>query len=504
MRLRGLRSAACAAGVFAAVLAAYWPACRAGFIWDDDAHVTRAELRSAHGLWRIWFDLGATQQYYPVLHSAFWVEHGLWGDSALGYHMLNVLLHATAACLFALVLRRVLGRPGVSWTEWLAGALFALHPVCVESVAWVSEQKNTLSTVFCLLAALAFLRWRDQRVDAPEGEVPPRKDTSRSMVLYWIATALFVLAILTKSVTATAPAALLVVLWWREGRLNWKRDWLPLIPWLAMGAAAGLFTAWVERRYIGAQGAQFDLGWVERCLLAGRAACFYFGKLAWPARLIFIYPRWTIDAGAGWGWLYPAVALGVPAALALRGFRGALAGVLCFLGMLFPALGFFNVYPFVFSYVADHFQYLASLPVLALAAVGWERWRAAGSWRGRTAVPAAVVAVILFGALSWRQCGIYQRPARALRRHAGRKSGLLARARQSRRPSGAFREGRRGDRPLPRGAAAQAGLPGSATTISGTPWRNFRGACPMQSPNMRRLCGCTPASRRRITTWGMR
>src|SRR5476649_611523 len=91
--------------IFFAVFAAFWPALGGRFIWDDAAHITRPELRSLAGLGRIWFDPGATQQYYPLLHSAFWFEHLIWGDTALGYHLLNVLLHATAACLFATVLR---------------------------------------------------------------------------------------------------------------------------------------------------------------------------------------------------------------------------------------------------------------------------------------------------------------------------------------------------------------------------------------------------------------
>ena len=339
--------------VFAAVLVAYLPALSGGFIWDDAGHITRTDLRSLAGLGRIWFEIGATQQYYPVLHSAFWFEHLLWGDSTFAYHLLNVLLHATAACLFARLLRR-LAVPGA----WLAALLFALHPVCVESVAWITEQKNTLSAVFYLAAALAGLRYFDTRRPAH----------------YAAATALFVLALLTKTVTASLPAALLVVLWWRHGRLDWRRDVLPLLPWFALGAAAGLGTAHFERELIGAQGADFTLAFDERLLLAGRIVWFYLGKLVWPAELIFIYPRWTIDASQWWQWLF--LAAGAALVLALlwlalaRRLRAPLAAALLFAGTLFPVLGFFNVYPFLFSYVADHFQYLASLAVFALAGAG--------------------------------------------------------------------------------------------------------------------------------------
>ena len=120
-----------------AALVAYLPALRGDLLWDDNMHVTRADLRSLHGLWRIWFDLGATQQYYPLLHSAFWLEHRIWGDAVLYYHLTNVALHAASACLVVMIVRR-LSLPGA----WLAGFVFALHPVCVEAVAWISEQKS--------------------------------------------------------------------------------------------------------------------------------------------------------------------------------------------------------------------------------------------------------------------------------------------------------------------------------------------------------------------------
>ena len=113
-----LKSWGMAGLVFGLVLLVYWPALRGGLVWDDEAHVTRADLRSWTGLGRIWFEARATQQYYPVLHSAFWVEHRLWGDATLGYHLLNGLLHATACCLFAVVLRRLMEAGGERRIRW--------------------------------------------------------------------------------------------------------------------------------------------------------------------------------------------------------------------------------------------------------------------------------------------------------------------------------------------------------------------------------------------------
>ena len=146
-----------------ATLVAYLPALRGGLLWDDNSHVTRPDLRSLHGLWRIWFDLGATQQYYPLLHSAFWLEHRIWGDAVLGYHLTNVALHAASACLVVMIVRR-LSLPGA----WLAGFVFALHPVCVEAVAWISEQKSTLSGVFYLAAALTYLHFDRDAAGSPD------------------------------------------------------------------------------------------------------------------------------------------------------------------------------------------------------------------------------------------------------------------------------------------------------------------------------------------------
>ena len=364
--------------VFAVTLLAYLPAVRAGFIWNDSEYVTAPALQSWPGLWRIWSEVGATEQYYPLLHSAFWVEHRLWGDAPAGYHLVNILLHAGAACLFAGVLRR-LAVPGA----WLAALLFALHPVCVESVAWISEQKNTLSLVFYLAAAFAYLRF----------------DASRDRASYLVALGLFIAALLAKTTTATLPAALLVVFWWQRGRLEWRRDVQPLVPWFGLGAALGLFSAWVEKNFIGAEGGEFALSWLQRGLLAGRIVWFYLGKLLLPLDLIFIYPRWTVDAAVPWQWLFPLGGLALLAALWVlrRRTRAPLAVLLLFAGSLFPVLGFFNVYAFLFSFVADHWQYLPCLALLAAAAALLAR---APGYVGGLLVSA-------LGVLTWQQSGRY-------------------------------------------------------------------------------------------------
>jgi len=376
-------------GLILVTLVAYLPALRGDFLWDDVGHVTAPALQSWSGLLRIWFEPGATQQYYPLLHSAFWFEHQLWGDAALGYHLVNVLWHATSACLLVVVLRR-LAVPGAL----LAGLIFALHPVCVESVAWISEQKNTLSTVFYLAAALAWLRFEDDR-----------RPGRYAVAILW-----FLAALLTKTVTATLPGALLVVVWWRRGRISWRGDVVPLLPWLVLGVASGLGTAWMETHSIGASGADFSLSVIDRGLLAGRVVWFYFGKLICPFELTFFYPRWTIDAGVWWQWFFPATALAalVAGVWWSRRDRGPLAAALLFGGTLVPVLGFVNVYPFVFSYVADHFQYLASLGMITFFTVSATRGFALLRWPHWSGSAVATGLLVVLGVLTWKQSSMYR------------------------------------------------------------------------------------------------
>ena len=381
-------------------LAAYGPALDGELVWDDEAHVTKPELRSLDGLWRIWSDPRATQQYYPLTHSAFWLQYQLWGENTTGYHVVNLMLHLISALLVWAVLRR-LAVPGAM----LAMAVFALHPVHVESVAWISELKNTLSGVFYLAALLMYLHF-----DPPSEQ----SQATRRWWRYCLAFALFLCALLSKTVTASLPAALLLIYWWKQGGLRWRRQVAPLVPWLVVGASMGLMTAWVERHLIGASGAEFAYSWVERGLIAGRVFWFYLGKLLWPSELIFIYPRFRIDASTWWQYLFPIAALVLLAAAwswRRRIGRGPVTALLFFGGTLVPALGFVDVYPFRFSFVADHFQYLASLGIITVVcsamAVGIER---IGSSVKTAGLIAGGLLVVVLAFLSWRQSGIYSDP----------------------------------------------------------------------------------------------
>ncbi|HEV3025695.1 MAG TPA: tetratricopeptide repeat protein [Pirellulales bacterium] len=388
----------------------YSPTVGNGFIWDDDDYVQKnVTLTSASGLRDIWLKLGATPQYYPLVHSTFWVEYHLWGLDPRGYHVVNLLLHGASGVLVWRLLV-LLGAPGA----WLAAAIFAVHPLGVESVAWITERKNVLSCVLALTSLLAYLRFSppESLAQQPNGKQrTSNPNVARASSLQPLASGLlrhssfsfgpwhyfalsfvvFVAALLSKTVTASMPAVLLVIYWWKRGRLAW-RDLVPLVPLFAVGLAFAWLTVWMEKTYVGASGEEFDLAPLARMLVAGRALWFYAGKLIWPYPLIFFYPRWNVDPQVWWQWLFPAAALSAIAALWLARRhigRGPLAATLVFAGVLTPALGFFNVFPFTYSFVADHFQYHASVALIALGVAGltrlYSRLAKHGIWTARVA-----------------------------------------------------------------------------------------------------------------------
>jgi tetratricopeptide (TPR) repeat protein len=366
----------------------YLPVLRAGWVWDDDDYVTANQaLRSLHGLWQLWAEPGIVPQYYPVTFTSLWIEYQVWGPWAPGFHATNVCLHAANAVLAWRLLDR-LRVPGA----WIAAVLFAVHPVHVESVAWVTERKNVLSALFALAAALVFV------TRVVDGDGAGRRRAVSAVVV------LFALSLLSKSVTATLPMVLAVALWGRDGRVR-RRDAVVLAPLLGLGLAAGALTAWMERTRVGAVGPYWSQTVAERVLIAGRALWFYVGKLLWPDPVTFNYERWTIDVHDPLAWAWPLAAL-TAAGLAwgLRGRigRGPAAGLAAFAITLAPALGFVNVYPMRYAYVADHFQYLASLGVLALVGAGIARVAT-----GRAAVAAVAPLAVALALLTARQSLAY-------------------------------------------------------------------------------------------------
>ncbi len=384
-----------------------------GFIWDDDAHVTQNPcLRTGEGLYRIWFEPGAVQQYYPLTYTVFWLEYHLWHLQPFGYHLVNLLLHAFNAIL----LWRVLGWLVIP-RAWFAAAIFALHPVHVESVAWISELKNVLSGFFYLAAILAYIRFAgldlDHRDDHAVAESPSSKSNDGRWRFYITALSLFLCALLSKTITCSLPVAILLLLWWKRDRLVW-REMAPLLPFFILGAALGLATPWIEKRhYIDVGGSpDWTLSLLDRCLIAGRALCFYAAKLFWPDKLTFIYPRWQIDVGIWWQYLFPFAVLIV--LIILWFFRrkigkAPLVAVAFSIMTLAPALGFFDIYPMRYTFVADHYQYLASTGLIGLFCV---MMSIGFRWCGRRQKSAESIAwsalLFILGMLVWRQGHVYK------------------------------------------------------------------------------------------------
>jgi tetratricopeptide (TPR) repeat protein len=370
-------------------LLAYQPAWNGGLLWDDDANIPSPELRSLDGLRRMWFVPRTTQQYYPLLYTSYWFQQRLFGDSPTGYHLVHLLLHIGCVVLVLKILR-LLRIPGAE----LATIVFALHPVNVETVAWITERKNTLAGVFGLAATLWYLKF----------------DESRSKQSYAFALGLFLLGLLSKTAIVTLPLAWLVIFWWKRSAIYWRRDVAPVIPFFFLSALAGLMTRWVEYGNIGYKARTLDFSFVDRCLIAGRAFWFQLGKVLWPSNLMFIYPRWEINASVWWQYLFPVAVLGLLGILwsLPRWSRALLAGVLVYILLLLPTLGFLNQFFFIYSFVSDHWQYLACLGIItpcasgiALLAGQLKRWQA---WLelGITLLLAGVMFI-----LTWQQSRMY-------------------------------------------------------------------------------------------------
>ena len=316
--------------IFAVVLVAvtifaYRPAWHGGFLWDDDDYIINNQLLTAADGWqRIWFSLDSLSQYFPLTYSTFRIEHALWGLNTTGYHWVNLLLHVGNALLVWAVLAR-LGIPG----SWLAAAIFALHPVQVESVAWITERKNVLMGFFFLLTLLAWIAFVDER-------------TRRQWIFYCLALIFYVLALSAKATACTLPAALFLILWLQKKPITMRRL-MQIVPFVVLGIGMGLLAVWWERYHQGTNRAVFAfLSPIERILVASRAVWFYLSKIFWPSNLTFIYPRWNISPAdlLDYIWLLAGIAAGV-AICFLRRYVGRSVEVAAafFVATLSPVLG---------------------------------------------------------------------------------------------------------------------------------------------------------------------
>lgn len=386
IRQRGWHDLLAGAALLALTAAAYAPAMQAGLIWDDgDLIFNNRLIRAGDGLYRFWLTTQPTD-YFPLTWTTLWIEWRLWGSDPTGYHVVNLVLHALSAVVIWRVLRR-LSLPAA----WVAAAVFAVHPVTVASVAWISERKNTLSLLLFSLSLLAYLRF----------------DESGRRRAYAASLGLFLLALLAKTSVVMMPLVLLGLAWWRRGVVA-GRDLLRVSPFLVLSAVLGLVTVYFQSHNVISTVEVRPEGFLSRLAATGWCVGFYLYKCLAPVALSMIYPRWQVDPAslAAWLPLLALLALAVAAVCRRRTWgRPVLAGLGYSVLMLLPVLGLAQMYFQRYSLVADHFQYAALIGPIALAVgvAGRPRTPAAR----RAAIGAAALVLAVLSILTWRRCHVY-------------------------------------------------------------------------------------------------
>jgi Flp pilus assembly protein TadD len=373
-------------GVAAIVLAVFWvysPTIHGDWLWDDDWYLsTNPLVRDLSGLWKFWFAPGSWVEYYPVEETLLWIEWHLFGADTLGYHVVTITLHA----INALLVWRLLARLGLR-KAWLGGFLFAVHPAAVDSVAWIAETKNTLSTLPCLLAMIAWVDYEDAR--------KPRD--------YVLALFYFIVALLCKIAVAPLPFVLVLYAWWKRRRIA-GRDIAAAAPFLAIAVILAAISIAAGEFYAHQPGKTLDvlpsLDLADRIALAGQSLGVYFAHLVWPVRLLPNYPQWTIGAPSLLAFVPCLVVAAVFVVLWLRRATWGAPTLLAlgaFVLFLAPFTGLTRVSYMAFTWVMDHYLYLAMIgPIgLVIAALDSIDERVPAQWRFAVTGAATLIAALL-------------------------------------------------------------------------------------------------------------
>jgi protein O-mannosyl-transferase len=375
-----LRLPAAVGSIILCVVLAYLPSLNGGFVLDDDVLLTgNGLIKASDGLYRFWFG-AESYDYWPASNSTLWIEWRLWKMHPAGYHATNLVLHIISALLIWIILRK-LSIPGA----FLAALIFAVHPVNVESAAWIASRKNLIAINFFLLSILWYLKFLQRAPSTAHSLLttdhgPP--PTFSSFILhpssfniwYWLSLSAFILAMLGKGSAAFLPIILLAIVWWMRKITRW--DMLRTAPFFLAAAVLVPVNIWFQTH--GAARVYRSADFIERMLGAGGVVWFYLYKAILPLDLSIMYPQWHIRSGNLTWWL-PLIAAAAITAVLWR-YRRSWGGPFLFAWFFFcaaltPVLGFADVGFMQYSLVADRYQHMAIIAVIALTAAGWSLWR---------------------------------------------------------------------------------------------------------------------------------
>ncbi len=416
-----------ALGMFVLCLVVYYPLHAAGFIWDDGYWIlSNPTMHHWRDIPVIWFNPMAFMQYYPLSVTAYFLQYQLWGANPLGYHVVSVILQVICALFLWRILLQLRLR-----AAWLAAAIFAINPLVVESVAWVVEQKNLISGICVLATVWAWIRFAS--LDRPD-DVVEYAEPVYHWKFYALAAVFYFLAVCAKTFVCALPAAILVLTWWKLGRVT-RKHLLASVPFFIITAGAGWMAAWRERYGAGAHGKAYHFSVFQHLVIAGKDIWFYAGKLFWPHPILMVYPRWHVHGFTTLDILYPIAAALVAVvcfAAQKRCERGLFAAIAIYGIMISPSLGFVTFAGMTITFVADHYFYLGCISLIVLVtqvgAITLERLQSVGKaiepgitqppasraavagYKNTLAVGVASVVLLALGAVSYSQCLFYIPP----------------------------------------------------------------------------------------------